>query len=49
MPQIVLDNIFKTFKVVERSEGKFGLIKSAIIRKRNHSHPMKAAQLDKRK
>jgi len=33
MPQILLDGITKTFKIAERPEGRFGMIRGAFIRK----------------
>ncbi|MDR0287244.1 MAG: hypothetical protein LBI03_06035 [Clostridiales bacterium] len=33
MAQISLENISKTFKILERSEGHFGLLRGSIIRK----------------
>ena len=40
MPQIILNNISKTFKVSERTEGKFGLIRSSLIRKTKEIHAL---------
>jgi ABC-2 type transport system ATP-binding protein len=33
MPQILLNDISKIFKISQRAEGKFGLIRGSILRK----------------
>ena len=40
MPQIILEEITKTFKIAERSEGKFGLLRSSIVRKNKIIHAL---------